>query len=212
MECGERTNSCRTPRISTLVRSANCCVRLSATGRCGPCLLARSQQITVPKIIGLVRPTILLPAAAVIGLSTSELEMVLAHELAHIRRHDMWVNLLQRLAEAVLFFNPALWYLSRRTSSLREFCCDELTCGELTKSGEETRTRYARALLKVVEVSIRTAANRSKGRLHESSELASLAASGKSPSELRRRVAHLFGEELREPIRLTPAGYSRLWP
>ena len=71
-------------------------------------VLARAEQIVTPKVIGLVRPTILLPASAVSGLSTDELELILAHELAHVRRYDMWVNLVQRLAEAVLFFNPAL--------------------------------------------------------------------------------------------------------
>jgi protocatechuate 3,4-dioxygenase beta subunit len=111
----------------------------------------------------------------------------------------MWVNLLQRLAEAVLFFNPALWYVSRRLSTLREFCCDELTCRATAKSGADARTSYAWALLRVVELSRGQPAG-------SSSDLAALAASGRSPSELRRRVAHLLGEPLREPVWLPRGG------
>ena len=154
--------------------------------------LAVAERVVVPTVVGLLQPTILLPASAVTALSTDELRMILAHELAHIRRHDLWVNLLQRLAETVLFFNPALWYLSHRMSSLREFCCDELTCRAISSSSSGPRARYAAALLRVALLSQRA-----------SSELASLAATGRSPSDLRRRIAHLVGEPLREPLRLS---------
>ena len=112
-------------------------------------VLAQAERIVVPQIVGLLRPTILLPTAAINGLSLDDLEMILLHELAHVRRHDMWVNLLQRLAEVVLFFNPALWYLSRRISSLREYCCDEITCRTSTSDDAAHRTRYATALVRV---------------------------------------------------------------
>jgi len=160
--------------------------------------LARSEYICVPKVVGLLKPTILLPAAALTGLSTSEMEMILAHELAHVRRYDMWVNLLQKLAEVVLFFNPALWYLSRRIDLLREYCCDECTCREMSATGPEPRMRYATALLRVVEVAKPNSAK------HEN--LAALAASGRSPSELRRRVTRLLGEPQREPARVSLGG------
>ncbi len=159
--------------------------------------LARAERIVTPKVIGLLRPTILLPASAISGLSTDELELILAHELAHVRRHDMWINLLQRLAETVLFFNPALWYLSRRVSLLREYCCDEVACSGGAESGCEPHVRYAQALLRVVELA---------GVGRDQSELASLAASGRSPSELRRRVARLFGEPIAESVRLSRSG------
>ncbi|WP_339731059.1 carboxypeptidase regulatory-like domain-containing protein [uncultured Gimesia sp.] len=164
--------------------------------------LARAEQIVVPKVVGIVRPIILLPTSAISGLSIEELELILAHELAHVRRYDMWVNLLQRFAEAVLFFNPALWYLSRRISTLREYCCDEMTCrvqpASNSTSAFESRVQYATTLLRVAELAKRTTAS--------SSDLASLAASGKSPSEMRRRVARLFGEPLREPLRVSRTG------
>ncbi len=91
-------------------------------------LIAQAERIAVPTVIGLLRPMILLPASALTALTANELELILAHELAHVRRFDLWVNLLQRLGEVVLFFNPAMWYLSRRISTLREYCCDELVC------------------------------------------------------------------------------------
>ena len=160
-------------------------------------LLKQSQEIVMPQVAGLLRPTILFPASALSGLSVDELEMILAHELAHVRRHDMWINLLQRVAEAVLFFNPALWYLSRRVSALREYCCDELACEAMRQNEVASNLRYAQALLHVVELR-RGGASRQ--------EIAALAASGRSPSELRRRVARLFGEPLREPIGLSRWG------
>ncbi|WP_339734251.1 M56 family metallopeptidase [uncultured Gimesia sp.] len=158
-------------------------------------VLAEAEHIVVPTVVGLIRPLILLPASVVSGLTPDELELILAHELAHVRRYDMWVNLLQRLAEAVLFFNPALWYLSRQISGLREFCCDDLTCHAEAASDFERKVRYATALLRVVELS--------KPNLAANPELTSLAANGHSPSEVRRRVARLFDEPLREPLRLT---------
>lgn len=161
-------------------------------------VLAQAERVVVPKVVGLLKPTILLPAAALAGLSTGELEMILTHELAHVRRHDLWVNLLQRLAEVALFFNPALWYLSRRISTLREYCCDEMTCRAQTASGPETQVRYAKALLRIVELG-------SPNKV-TTGDLATLAASGRAPSELRRRVARLFGEPLREPVRLSRGG------
>jgi beta-lactamase regulating signal transducer with metallopeptidase domain len=153
-------------------------------------------DIVVPQVVGLLRPTILLPTSALSGLTPAELEMILAHELAHVQRLDMWVNLLQRLSEAVLFFNPALWYLSRQISAYREYCCDEQTCGSGNESAS-SRVQYAQALLRVVELA--------KGAGH-GRQVAALAATGNRPSELQRRVARLFGEPLREPVGLSRGG------
>ena len=161
-------------------------------------VLAETQELVVPKVVGLLRPVILLPASAIAGLSPGELEMILAHELAHIRRHDMWINLVQRIAESILFFNPALWYLSRRISSLREYCCDELTCEAMAGDAADSQVRYAATLLRIVELA--------KPQITQGEEYAALAASGRSPSELRRRVARLFGEPIREPMRITRSG------
>ncbi len=165
--------------------------------RCVPAI-AVAEQVAVPTVVGLVRPMIFLPVSVLSGLSASELELILAHELAHVWRYDLWVNLLQRLAETVLFFNPALWYLSRRVSALREYCCDELVCRNAGTGVAPVRSEYALALVRVVELAQPGVAARVG--------LLTLAASGGSPSELRRRVARLVGEPLGEPLRLSRGG------
>ncbi len=85
-----------------------------------------SAMIEVPSTIGWLRPMILLPMAALAGLSPEQVEAILAHELAHIRRHDYLVNLLQSVVEVLLFYHPAVWWASRRMRQEREHCCDDL--------------------------------------------------------------------------------------
>jgi len=76
--------------------------------------------------VGYLRPMVLLPAAMVTQMQPEMLEAVIAHELAHIRRLDLWVNLAQRVTETLLFYHPAVWWLSNCLRSERELCCDEL--------------------------------------------------------------------------------------
>lgn len=173
-------------------------------------VLARAERIMTPKVVGAVRPTILLPAAAITGLSSDELEMILAHELAHVWRLDMWVNLLQRLAEVMLFFNPALWYLSRRISTLREYCCDEFSCQAMSTAAVERRARYASALVQLVELERRGMTHSGHEPFPETSDLVALGTSCRSPSALRRRVARLVGEPLDEPVRFSRCGLLAL--
>jgi beta-lactamase regulating signal transducer with metallopeptidase domain len=95
--------------------------------------LLESTLVDVPTVIGFMKPVILLPASVLGGLTPQQLEAILAHELAHIRRHDYLVNLLQTLVETVLFYHPAVWWLSRRIRIERENCCDDLAvslCGD----------------------------------------------------------------------------------
>ncbi|HTM24356.1 MAG TPA: M56 family metallopeptidase [Vicinamibacterales bacterium] len=95
--------------------------------------LLESAHVDVPTVIGWVKPVVLLPASALGGLAPLQLEAILAHELAHIRRHDYLVNLLQTLVETLLFYHPAVWWLSRRIRIERENCCDDLAvslCGD----------------------------------------------------------------------------------
>ncbi|QDU52924.1 M56 family metallopeptidase [Gimesia panareensis] len=157
--------------------------------------IAQTEELIVPTVVGLFRPLILLPASMLSGLTTAELELILTHELAHVRRWDMWFNLLQRLAETILFFNLGLWYVSRKISVLREFCCDEMTCNHQPCDQHAQRINYASALLRVLELA--------QPNHPQAADLTSLAASGASPSEVRRRVARLFGEPLPEPFRLS---------
>jgi len=100
-----------------------------------------SHQVDAPAVIGWLRPVVLLPFTAMTGLSREQLEAVIAHELAHIKRMDAVVNLFQMFVETVLFYHPAVWWVSRRIRVEREHCCDDMAvaiCGD--------RLEYARAL------------------------------------------------------------------
>lgn len=97
--------------------------------------------LQVPAVIGWLRPIVFLPACALSGLSEAQLRAVIAHELAHIRRLDAFVNLFQILAETLLFYHPALWWLNRRINAERELACDEIA---IAAAGN--RVEYARAL------------------------------------------------------------------
>jgi beta-lactamase regulating signal transducer with metallopeptidase domain len=88
-----------------------------------------SSAVVVPVMVGWLKPTIVLPVAALAGLTPTQVEALLAHELAHVRRHDYLVNLLQSAAEALLFYHPVVWWLSRRIRIERELCCDDLAVG-----------------------------------------------------------------------------------
>ncbi len=89
-------------------------------------MLFFSKSILVPLTVGFVKPVILFPAAMLNHLSIEEVESILLHELAHIKRNDYGLNLLQRIMEIILFFNPAVWLLSKDIKREREFCCDDL--------------------------------------------------------------------------------------
>ncbi|HET9270121.1 MAG TPA: M56 family metallopeptidase, partial [Vicinamibacterales bacterium] len=106
-----------------------------------PVRVVQSAAVHVPSVVGWLRPIILLPASALSGLSPAQLDAVLAHELAHVRRHDFAVNALQTAADVLLFYHPACWWLSRRIRVEREHCCDDIAvavCGD--------RLTYAAAL------------------------------------------------------------------
>lgn len=97
--------------------------RLNITRRV---IVASSQEITQAVATGIIRPVVLVPAAWLTELPITSIEAVLAHELSHIKRWDLWVNLLQRLAETMFFFHPLVWWISRKITSEREICCDHL--------------------------------------------------------------------------------------
>ncbi len=88
--------------------------------------LLLTDRIDVPMMLGALKPVILLPIATINNLSTAQVEAILLHELAHISRHDYVLNLLQAVAEAVLFFNPFVWLVSGSIRKEREHCCDDL--------------------------------------------------------------------------------------
>ena len=113
--------------------------------------LLQSAAVEVPSVMGSLRPVILIPASTLTGMTPEQIEMVLAHELAHIRRHDFLVNLLQAVVETLMFYHPAVWWMSRRVRIERENCCDDLAvavCGN--------PIQYARALTRLEELRANT--------------------------------------------------------
>jgi len=102
--------------------------------------------LDAPAVIGWFRPVVLLPVRALTGLTEDQIEAVIAHELAHIRRFDSFVNLFQVIVESLLFFHPAVWWLNKRVRIERENCCDDVAvaaCGN--------HLGYARALTTMEE-------------------------------------------------------------
>ena len=108
--------------------------------------VVESRLVGTPTVVGWMRPIILLPVAALANLTPAQVEAILAHELAHIRRHDYLVNLLQSLGETVLFYHPAVWWVSGRIRAEREDCCDDVA---ILVSGD--RVGYASALAALEE-------------------------------------------------------------
>jgi beta-lactamase regulating signal transducer with metallopeptidase domain len=99
------------------------------------------RRLDAPAVVGWFRPVVMLPVTALTGLSGPQLEAVIAHELAHIRRLDSFFNLFQIAAETLLFYHPAVWWVSQRMREERENCCDDVAisvCGDAVN--------YARAL------------------------------------------------------------------
>ena len=103
-----------------------------------------SRMVDGPSVIGWIRPIILVPASSLTGLSPEQLEAVLAHEVAHIRRYDDLVNMFQALVETLLFYHPAVWWTSACIRRERELCCDDLAV-QVTGNG----IGYARALARL---------------------------------------------------------------
>jgi TonB family protein len=106
-----------------------------------PIRLLHSTLVQVPTVIGWLRPVVLIPLCCLSGLSPTQVEAILAHELAHIRRHDYLVSVLQSIVEALLFYHPAVWWVSRHIRREREHCCDDLA---VQYTGDALT--YARAL------------------------------------------------------------------
>jgi beta-lactamase regulating signal transducer with metallopeptidase domain len=117
-------------------------------------------RLDAPAVLGWFRPVVLLPVRALTGLNEEQIGAVIAHELAHIRRFDCFVNLFQIATETLLFYHPAVWWVSQRVRAEREHCCDDeaiAICGDAVN--------YARALTLMEEwrkaPALMMAANRS---------------------------------------------------
>ena len=148
-----------------------------------PVTLLESCLAEVPVVIGYLRPVILMPVGLVTGLPAAQIESILLHELAHIRRHDYLVNLLQIVVESLVFYHPAVWWISGVIRAERENCCDDLV---VATQGD--RFAYAAAL---------TALEQNRGAVRE----AVLAATGGS---LVKRVRRLLVQPEGPRATLTP--------
>jgi TonB family protein len=89
----------------------------------------KSALVEVPTVIGWLRPVVLVPVSCFTGLSSAQIEAILSHELAHIRRHDYLVSVFQSVIEALLFYHPAVWWVSKQVRRERECCCDDMAVG-----------------------------------------------------------------------------------
>jgi beta-lactamase regulating signal transducer with metallopeptidase domain/peptidoglycan/xylan/chitin deacetylase (PgdA/CDA1 family) len=155
--------------------------------------LWESAAVEVPSVVGFLRPVVLVPASALVGLTPAQLEAVLAHELAHIRRHDYLVNLLQTAVETLLFYHPAVWWVSREARAEREHACDDAA---VRATGDAFT--YARAL----------AALEHLRRGPAPAPALALAADGGSLMKRIKRLVHLDAD--RERRRARPALFALL--
>jgi hypothetical protein len=116
------------PRPAKVVPAleAMCQLLARSLGITRPVTVGVCDRIDSPIVLGVLRPRILLPRAQMRGLGRKQIKLVLLHELAHIRRRDLLVNLVQRIIEAPLFFNPAAWLVSDWVRLEREHCCDRM--------------------------------------------------------------------------------------
>ena len=169
-------------RIQALFQEAQRALKLARRVR-----LAVTDQLTSPAVAGVLVPTLILPLSLTTMLTPEQIRMVLLHELAHIRRGDYLANLFQLFAESLLFFNPAVWWISRQLRVEREACCDATAIG---LSGAPAD--YAQTLLTVAESILQPppAAAPAFGR-------------SRPPSTLLERVQRMLIPGYRPALRLT---------
>jgi hypothetical protein len=110
--------------------------------------LCQSDRLRVPTAIGFLKPVVVIPTWAMHELSTAELNSILIHELAHLRRRDDWTNLAQQVLKALLFFHPAVWWIENKLALEREMACDDAVLAETANP-----KGYAKCLISVAEKS-----------------------------------------------------------
>ena len=108
--------------------------------------LCTSERVRVPTALGLVKPAIVIPRWVMQDLSAAELNQVVLHELAHLRRWDDWTNLAQQIVKALFFFHPAVWWIEKKISLEREIACDDAVLTET-----QSPRAYAQCLAHLAE-------------------------------------------------------------
>lgn len=170
------------PRIAHLIAEARHAVNVTRRMR-----VAVTDQLTSPAVVGVLVPTLILPLSLITTLSHEQIRFILLHELAHIRRGDYLANLFQLFAEALLFFNPTVWWISHQIRREREACCDALAI-ELSGAPAD----YAQTLVHVAETV-----------LTSSPDAAPAFGNKSKPSSLRDRVQRVLVPGYRPSLRLT---------
>lgn len=161
-----------------LARARRNAIRVDAWSECVESLAARlgirrsidllaTAAVEAPTLFGIFKPAILLPTALLLRLPPAQLELILAHELCHVRRWDYLTNLLQVVLETLLFYHPVVHWLSARVRADRELCCDQAV---LDTMGAPPR-RYALALAELAETASHLAPAASGGMLVERIEI-----------------------------------------
>jgi beta-lactamase regulating signal transducer with metallopeptidase domain len=150
--------------------------------------VAVTDKLTSPAVVGVIVPTLILPLSLFTTLTPTQIQFVLLHELAHIRRGDCLANLFQLFAEALLFFNPAVWWISHQIRREREACCDALAI-ELSGAPAD----YARTLVRVAENILQPA----------TTAALAFGDDGREPSPLADRVQRVLVPGYRPALRLT---------
>ncbi len=139
--------SCRAVDIATLDRFV--CETLRHSCPRSGVQLCTSNRVQSPTAIGFFKPAVVIPEWSLKELSPTELNQVLLHELAHLRRWDDWTNLVQKIVKAVWFFHPAVWWIERRISLEREMACDDVVLAQT-----ENPRSYAECLAVLAEKSL----------------------------------------------------------
>jgi beta-lactamase regulating signal transducer with metallopeptidase domain len=106
-----------------------------------------SYIIKIPVVLGHLKPVVLVPAEMLTGMPANQIEAIIAHELAHIKRNDYIINVLQTIVETIFFFHPAVWYISAQIRKERENCCDDMALNVCKES-----IVYAKALVSIQEL------------------------------------------------------------
>lgn len=125
-----------------------------------------STRVDTPMLIGWLKPVVLLPTAVALGFPRQQVELILAHELGHLRRYDHLVNLAQALLETLLFYHPVVHWISREVRNERELCCDALVL-RLTRGEPREYAQTLAALEELRQVPASFALAASGGELLE---------------------------------------------
>jgi beta-lactamase regulating signal transducer with metallopeptidase domain/uncharacterized GH25 family protein len=170
------------PVVAKLLDDARNALRLTRKVRA-----AITDKVTSPAVVGVLVPVLIVPLSLLSALSPEQLRFVLLHELAHIRRGDYFAHVFQLLVEALLFFNPAAWWISQQVRREREACCDAIA---VELSGAPTD--YARTLVRVAENLLQPLPAAALGFAAE-----------REPSSLAERVQRMLVPGYRPSLRLT---------